>query len=475
MKFTGKLLQEYGFEPGPHYRELIEEGGLRLAKGESIEEILKDFSENRKPAPKLEMRDVPLDIKVASAPETDSEKSNIAAALVKIQELSRVPIVKSAALMPDTCPAGGGYACIPVGGVVVTENAIIPSAHSADICCSMFASFFESDRSVSELMDAIQESTLFGPFARKEEHPNFPISFFKEKFQGNQFLEGLEEMASKNMQTQGDGNHFAFLGEIEITENLVGEISNLKQYLGKTLKVLVTHHGSRNLGARLYKRGQKAAVEYTKTVANNIPDNGAWLNTKTDIGKEYLVALHKIKDWTIYNHDQIHLHFLGNIGTRRVSNIWNAHNFIWVDGDNVLHGKGATPAWGNSLGLIPLNMGNPILIVSGGDNKEFLSFAPHGAGRNISRSELVRQHDTDGRGVGPRKIQEILDNTAKNLDIRWASGKPDLSETPIAYKNPNQIKEQIQQFNLANIIGEIKPLGCLMAGEFRRFGKRRKK
>jgi len=37
-------------------------------------------------------------------------------------------------------------------------------------------------------------------------------------------------------------------------------------------------------------------------------------------------------------------------------------------------------------------------------------------------------------------------------------------ETPIAYKNADQIKAQIREFDLATIVAEIKPLGCIMAG-----------
>ncbi len=42
---------------------------------------------------------------------------------------------------------------------------------------------------------------------------------------------------------------------------------------------------------------------------------------------------------------------------------------------------------------------------------------------------------------------------------------PDLSESPIAYKNADQLKEQLKQFDLAEVVAEIHPLGCIMAGE----------
>ena len=104
-------------------------------------------------------------------------------------------------------------------------------------------------------------------------------------------------------------------------------------------------------------------------------------------------------------------------------------------------------------------MAEPILIVLGADNADFLSFAPHGAGRNLSRTALRRRFPHD-----EMRLEEIARSTA-GLDIRWYCGKPDLSETPVAYKNAAAVKSQIDTFNLAQVIGEIQPLGCIMAGD----------
>lgn len=104
-------------------------------------------------------------------------------------------------------------------------------------------------------------------------------------------------------------------------------------------------------------------------------------------------------------------------------------------------------------------MAEPILWVLGKNNADYLSFAPHGAGRNLSRTALKRRFPTN-----EDKLHCIEDNT-KGIDVRWFSGTPDLSETPVAYKNAAQVKAQIEEFNLATIIAEIHPLGSLMAGQ----------
>jgi hypothetical protein len=126
--------------------------------------------------------------------------------------------------------------------------------------------------------------------------------------------------------------------------------------------------------------------------------------------------------------------------------VGNEHNFVWQRGDTFFHGKGATPAWKDDqgrpqLGLIPLNMAEPILLVLGGDRDEFLSFAPHGAGRNLSRTAMRRKYPDEA------SRRHAIERSTEGIDVRWFCGKPDLSE-----------------FGLAEIVAEIRPLGCIMAG-----------
>ena len=234
--------------------------------------------------------------------------------------------------------------------------------------------------------------------------------------------------------------------------------------------VLVTHHGSRALGADLYKRGMIAADEWTRRHAAGVPAAATWLPGDSREGREYWDALQYVARWTRVNHSLIHEEFLHRIGQRPLLQFGNEHNFVWKRGDSFYHGKGATPAWRDSegrplLGLIPLNMAREILIVLGGDNDEFLSFAPHGAGRNLSRKAMLAPfRDAEGE-IDPSRIREVMTETTAGLDIRWYNGAPDLSESPIGYKDATKVKAQIDHFGLAQVVGEIEPLGCIMAGQ----------
>src|SRR5690606_28865742 len=104
------------------------------------------------------------------------------------------------------------------------------------------------------------------------------------------------------------------------------------------------------------------------------------------------------------------------------------------------------------LGLIPLNMAREILLVLGSNNDDYLAFCPHGAGRNRSRKATLAPYRDDEGLVDPQRVQEVLARETRGLDIRWFSGTPDLSESPIGYKDAAKVKAQIAQFGLAEVV-----------------------
>jgi RNA-splicing ligase RtcB len=108
-----------------------------------------------------------------------------------------------------------------------------------------------------------------------------------------------------------------------------------------------------------------------------------------------------------------------------------------------------------------MNMRDGILIVRGETTNTNLGFAPHGAGRNYSRSDHRRSR-LDATG---KTKEQIVQEETDGLDIRFFSGQSDITELPSAYKNASKVKEQIKHFNLGTIVDEIKPYGCIMAGE----------
>lgn len=451
---------------------VMEERGIRDV-GYALKMLRKKFPP---PDHRLRMRDEPVPLALAIHATCEADEHNISAARRQMNDLLRVPVVTRGALMPDACPAGKETAAIPVGGIIEARRAIIPSAHSEDLCCSMHASFFQTEANVPEILDALETVTRFGPGGREREtwvrHP-----VLDEPVWDNPFLKGLERHAAMHLADQGDGNHFAWLGEMEMTEVISRSlVENGHDDLARALeggarwKTLVTHHGSRGLGAHVFKRGKKAAEKHTQAVARGIPAAGHWLDADTPEGIAYWEALQYVARWTLANHRCIHGGLAAKLGCRITAETGNAHNFVWREGDGFFHGKGATPAGCDEngrplLGLIPLNMAAPILLVCGKNNGDFLGFAPHGAGRNVSRRAMVRTLEKEHGTLDEAAIRRHAARQTTGLDVRWWHGKPDLAETPMAYKSAQQIREQIERFQLAKILAEIQPLGCIMAGD----------
>jgi RNA-splicing ligase RtcB len=109
-------------------------------------------------------------------------------------------------------------------------------------------------------------------------------------------------------------------------------------------------------------------------------------------------------------------------------------------------------------------MAHEILLVLGGDNADFLSFAPHGAGRNRSRSATLDRCRKELGSLEPEAVRRLLAQHTPGLDIRWFSGNADLSESPLGYKDPAAVRAQIATFGLATVVAGIRPLGSIMAG-----------
>ena len=476
---TATDLLEAGWPPGPQLGRMLDAVAAMAARGIHDRNYAMKLLRRGFPPPPAtyQLRDDPAPLAVAIAATCKADEDNIGAVRRYMEQLLRVPVVERGAIMPDACPAGNAEASIPVGGVVAVDNAIIPSAHSEDICCSMFTSFFLTSIGVDKQLDALMKSTRFGQGGRKEDQwVRHPV--LDEPVWHNPFLHGLERHAAMHLADQGDGNHFAYLGEVAFTPAQLdtlaaaghAELAHQLDHAAGKWNVLVTHHGSRGLGAQVFKRGQKAAEKHTAGVAAGIPAAACWLDFDTADGAAYWDALQYVGRWTRANHQCIHDIFVRHLATRIAASVGNEHNFVWRRGRTFYHGKGATPAWPDDagrgrLGLIPLHMAAPILLVLGRDRGEFLSFAPHGAGRNLSRRAVTKPYRQKDGTIGPQQLEQLVAAQTPGVAIRWYHGKADLSETPMAYKPAAQVKAQIQQFDLATIVAEIQPLGCIMAGD----------
>ncbi len=457
LKLTSEMLADWGHAPGKAFGAALRDGQTALDNGEALDAV-RQMLESYKPDPVLPLSAPgakPFHVNLEA--ETEDEKANLKAVMHHMTELMRTPTIEAGAIMPDACPAGP-LGTIPVGGVVAARGAIHPGMHSADICCSVMMTEFE-EADPKTVLDAAHEVTHFGAGGRAN-GKRFTMSMgLYDQFRENRFLSNpkILRAAQEHLGTQGDGNHFLFVG--------------VSRKTGRT--AMVTHHGSRGPGALLYRIGMSIAEKYRRKLSPKTLKQNAWIPAESEEGIAYWEALQLIRKWTKANHNALHQATVEASGSVHGERFWNEHNFVFERDGLFYHGKGATPAWdgyasdATGLTLIPLNMAEPVLVVRGKDAGHALGFSPHGAGRNYSRSEHKRR-------AGGKTPEQMLREETEGLDIRFFEQKIDISELPSGYKKADAVVAQIEKYGLAEIEDYIDPYGCIMAGEMEPFWKKNK-
>lgn len=360
-------------------------------------------------------------------------------ALSQMNNAVRLPVSVSGALMPD---AHQGYG-LPIGGVLATENAVIPYGVGVDIGCRMCLSIFDID--VKELQfrtgyftRELNEATLFGSGRQFKEQRDHEILYRKE-FNEIAVLRGLKERAQTQLGTSGGGNHFVEFGIVNIPEKDMVLGVEPGEYVG-----LLSHSGSRAIGANVANHYTKLAKEKRRLPADAA--NLAWFNLNEEEGIEYWVAMNFAGDYASACHHVIHEKIAKQLGRQPVKMVENHHNFAWkeiYDGNEVIvHRKGATPAGKDVLGVIPGSMTAPGFIVKGKGENASINSASHGAGRKMSRTAALNV-------ITANALKEEL---AKQ-GVKLIGGG--LDEAPFAYKDIHTVMSA--QKHLVEVVGTFTP------------------
>ena len=249
---NGQTLINWGYAPGAWFGTAIAAAGKAAARG-ADEAELRAIVAAFAPPPTVPLRDAgKLAHRSNIRAENADEIENVAGVERHMVALMRVPTVRAGAVMPDACPSGSALGTIPVGGVIAAENAIHPGMHSADICCSMAVSIFRGQPDPTAILDAGMRLSHFGGGGRETtDRPAAPPADVMNAFAANPFLRNAQHAAIEHFATQGDGNHFFYVGRVASS----GDVA------------LVTHHGSRKPGAMLYKQGMLAAERTRKLLS----------------------------------------------------------------------------------------------------------------------------------------------------------------------------------------------------------------
>ncbi len=363
-------------------------------------------------------------------------------AKAQMEAAASLPVAVAGALMPD---AHVGYG-LPIGGVLATDNAVIPYGVGVDIACRMMMTIFDVPpklvRTQEELYKkAIEENTRFGVGAEwkiKKQH-----DVMDEDWNVSPVTREMKDKAHRQLGTSGSGNHFVEFGEMVFDEDTLGIPAG--SYLA-----LLSHSGSRGTGASVadyYTRVAKKKQPQLIGAARNL----AWLDVDQE-GAEYWAAMELMGKYASANHHLIHEAIIDALGHPVLKQVENHHNFAWREkhgGRNVIvHRKGATPAGKGVLGIIPGSMGTPGFLVEGLGNAESLASTSHGAGRRMSRKQAKKTYTW-------KETKEFLERQGVTL---LSAG---LDEVPWAYKNINDVMNA--QLDLAKPLGKFMPRLVKMA------------
>lgn len=367
-------------------------------------------------------------------------------------------IHKWVALMPDTHPGFG----MPIGGVVATENVIIPNAVGVDIGCGM--QFVMTNIPVLDLIAVNTPEGKLTEVVVAELLRVIPTGFSHHKYKQHcdavdEFRVRLvnepsshtpktllKELDSAVMQvgTLGGGNHFV---ELQVDD---------EGYLG-----IMVHSGSRNLGLKICNTFNALAKNVNEKEGLALPCdyNLAYLKSNSELGMEYVRWMEFAMEFAKENRTK-----MMTVVTQTIRNLFKQyvdfgeiqmsealdchHNYasyeLHYDKMVWIHRKGAIRAREGEMGIIPGAMGSYSYIVRGKGNPMSFESCSHGAGRLMSRKEAKDKFSVVATYADLKKLGVVI-GKVKRADIG--------EESRLAYKDINHVID-----NERDLIDPIKRL-----------------
>jgi tRNA-splicing ligase RtcB len=355
-----------------------------------------------------------------------------------------LPVAVAGALMPD---AHVGYG-LPIGGVLATDNAVVPYAVGVDIACRMKLSVYDRKANTlagqrDRLANIIESETRFGmgcEFKQRRDH-----DVMDEDWRVSPVTRRLRDKAWSQLGTSGSGNHFVEFGAFTVEAE---QARTLGLEPGEYL-ALLSHSGSRGTGAQVCEFYSKRAMARHERLPKELK-HLAWLSLADADGQEYWAAMSLMGRYAAANHALIHRFIGRKLGTDVILDIENHHNFAWKETHEaggkerevIVHRKGATPAGAGVLGIIPGSMASPGYVVRGKGSPESLHSASHGAGRVMSRTKAMQSFTWSA-------TRKLLAESGVEL---LSAG---LDEVPGVYKDIHAV--MAAQTDLVEVLGRFDP------------------
>ncbi len=360
-------------------------------------------------------------------------------------------------------PNGFGVLCadhhkgygLPIGGVLVSTDVVMPAAVGYDIGCGNYAvetPLLAADLDVARIMDEIADVISFGVGrANTEKIADHPV-FSEIAHAESSYQRTLLSLAKSQLGTVGSGNHYVDLFE---------DRASGKVWVG-------VHFGSRGFGhktATHYLNAAAAAANCPAT--DNIDAVPVSIPLSSALGEEYLEAMRVAGAYASAGREWVVNRVLSILGTTALFHVHNHHNFAWwerhMDMDVLVTRKGATPAAPGQWGFVGGSMGDDAVIIRGLPSTEArlgLYSAMHGAGRVMGRKQAA--------GVwkkGVCKRPGLVDWNAERARVRALGVElrgAGADEAPVCYKRLSDVVAA--HGNTIQVMNALRPIGVAMAG-----------
>lgn len=362
-------------------------------------------------------------------------------AMRQIKNIANFPFAfHHIAIMPD-CHEGYG---MPIGGVLATQDVIIPNAVGVDIGCGVCAQKASlKEINVHALKAIISNIRNIIPLGFEKHKQRQDEKLMPKLNIENSYIKKEWDNALKSLGSLGGGNHF-----IEIQKGLNGHIW------------IMLHSGSRNLGKKVADHYNQLAKQYCKK--NNfeylIKQELPFLKFESKEGQKYFNEMNFCVEYALANRELM-MERIKEIFKKNISEVkWHdfiniAHNYASLEthfGEKVIvHRKGATQAFKNQIGIIPGSQGTKSYIVSGLGNTESFCSCSHGAGRKMGRKQATRELD----------IKTEIEKLDKQHILHAIRNVKDLNEASGAYKDIGEVIKN--QDDLVEIQIQLSPLAVV--------------
>lgn len=404
-----------------------------------------------------------------------------------------------------------GYS-MAIGGTIAYVDHVSPSGVGYDIGCGNYAvqtelSYEDISDDLPRIMDQVASEVSFGvgrTSKKSVDHPNMDTIYKGVSAKATPLL----KLADEQLGTVGAGNHYV---------DIFRDVADDSIWVG-------VHFGSRGFGHKIatgYLNLAQGGSFEGKEIGGNTNSPPVLIPANSSLGAFYIQDMNMAGLYAEAGREVVVNQVLDILGVDSVIDaVHNHHNFAWPEhhhGKDVwVVRKGATPLFPGQRGFVGSSMGEDSVIIRGRmeemglyglvDAYDALWSAPHGAGRQMSRTEAKGKSKKRWtctncgwvQGPGEPGIDPKVDRCPKNCrrgtlphrhihdafkrvwvqetkgKVDWGQVQEDLirekvhlrggeaDEAPGAYKRLPAVLESHKSY--VEIQHTLRPIGVAMAG-----------